>query len=344
MKEKIKALKEELNNVNIQDPEGLKNFCARFIGSKSVFPPLFAELVKLSQTDKKQWGPKIQELKQQAQEILKNYNESLKNKDPRFLAPTDLSLPASTQPLGGRHPLSLVQREMEKIFLKNGFSIKNGSEIETDEHNFTALNFPTDHPARDSQDTFFLSKDKNYLLRTHTSATQVRLLKKYSPPFKYIIPGRVYRNETVTSRAHCFFHQIEGINIGEGISFAHLKYVLLRFAQAFFGSKTKIRLRPSYFPFTEPSAELDISCLLCQEKGCSICKKTGWVEVGGCGMIHPRVLAQVQNASKDKTKYTGYAFGLGIERMTMLRYQIHDLRIFSANDIRFLSQFSTVHI
>jgi len=248
----------------------------------------------------------------------------------------DVTLPGNESHLGTRHPISIVQNRIISIFQTLGFAIAEGPEIEDDWHNFTALNLPENHPARDMQDTFYISKDPDWLLRTHTSSVQIREMEKGVLPLRIICPGRVYRNETISARAHCFFNQVEGLYIAEEVSFADLKQTLYFFVQEMFGKDIKVRFRPSYFPFTEPSAEMDISCLICKGSGCSVCKKTGWVEILGCGMVHPKVL---ENCNIDPEKYTGFAFGMGVERITMLKYQIKDLRLFSENDKRFLQQF-----
>jgi len=251
----------------------------------------------------------------------------------------DLTLPGDALPLGSRHPISIVKNKIISIFQRLGFAVAEGSEIEDDWHNFTALNLPEDHPARDMQDTFYISQNPDWMLRTHTSNLQVREMEKGKLPIRIICPGRVYRNETISARAHCFFHQVEGLYIAENVSFADLKQTLYFFVKEMFGQDVKIRFRPSYFPFTEPSAEMDISCLICGGEGCNICKHTGWVEILGCGMVHPNVL---ENCKIDSNKYSGFAFGMGIERIAMLKYQIKDLRLFSENDLRFLKQFTGV--
>ncbi|MDX5442464.1 MAG: phenylalanine--tRNA ligase subunit alpha, partial [Hymenobacteraceae bacterium] len=251
----------------------------------------------------------------------------------------DFTLPPVPNTLGTRHPISVVREEMIRIFERIGFNVSYGPEIEDDWHNFTALNFPENHPARDMQDTFFLEKNPDVLLRTHTSTVQVRLMEHNQPPLRSIMPGRVFRNEAISARAHCIFHQMEGLYVDENVSFADLKQTLYHFAKEMFGADTKIRFRPSYFPFTEPSAEIDISCLICHGEGCNICKQSGWVEIGGAGMVDPDVL---QNCGIDPKKYSGFAFGMGIERITMLKYQIRDLRLFTENDVRFLRQFESL--
>jgi phenylalanyl-tRNA synthetase alpha chain len=250
----------------------------------------------------------------------------------------DLTLPGDNLPTGSRHPISIVRNKIVSIFHRLGFAVAEGPEIEDDWHNFTALNLPENHPARDMQDTFYVSQNPAWMLRTHTSSVQVREMEKGNLPIRIICPGRVFRNETISARAHCFFHQVEGLYIASDVSFADLKQTLYFFVQEMFGKDIKVRFRPSYFPFTEPSAEMDISCLICGGEGCSVCKHTGWVEILGCGMVHPNVL---ENCGIDSKKYSGFAFGMGIERITMLKYQIKDLRIFSENDVRFLNQFAS---
>jgi phenylalanyl-tRNA synthetase alpha chain len=252
---------------------------------------------------------------------------------------TDLSLPGDSLPLGSRHPISIVRNKIISIFQRLAFTVAEGPEIEDDWHNFSALNLPENHPARDMQDTFYVSQNPAWMLRTHTSSVQVRAMEKGILPIRIICPGRVYRNETISARAHCFFHQVEGLYIAENVSFADLKQTLYFFVQEMFGKEIKVRFRPSYFPFTEPSAEMDISCLICGGTGCNVCKHTGWVEILGCGMVHPNVL---ENCNIDSNRYSGFAFVMGIERITMLKYQIKDLRIFSENDLRFLKQFESV--
>jgi phenylalanyl-tRNA synthetase alpha chain len=250
----------------------------------------------------------------------------------------DLTLPGESLPLGSRHPISIVRNKIVSIFQRLGFAVAEGPEIEDDWHNFTALNLPENHPARDMQDTFYVSQNPDWMLRTHTSSVQVREMEKRKLPIRIICPGRVYRNETISARAHCFFHQVEGLYIADDVSFADLKQTLYFFVQEMFGDTMKVRFRPSYFPFTEPSAEMDITCLICGGAGCNVCKHTGWVEILGCGMVHPKVL---ENCGIDSNKYSGFAFGMGIERITMLKYQIKDLRLFSENDLRFLKQFTS---
>ena len=334
MKE-LQEIEQALKQPLPRKAEDIEAFRLRYVSKKSVFRNLFNQLNQGTAEEKRILGPQLQALKAQAYHTFKQALKQINNSEKPAPA-QDLTLPPQTLPLGARHLLKTTQHTIENIFRQQGFGIAQGPEIESSENNFEALNFPEDHPARDMQDTFFLSQDKQQLLRTHTSAAQTRLMKQHPPPIKYIVPGRVYRNETITARSHCFFHQIEGICIDKNISFGHLKHTLATFTKTFFGTQTKTRLRPSYFPFTEPSAEMDISCLLCQQKGCTLCKHTGWLEVMGCGMIHPNVLTY---AGMNAQKYTGYAFGLGIERIVMLKHQIQDIRTLSQNDIRFLRQF-----
>ncbi len=289
----------------------------------------------------KSTGKILNELKQAAEQKFTEAKVVSQQPTPDSYQLPDLSLPADPFAPGSRHPISIVRKQMTDIFTKIGFVISEGPEIEDDWHNFGALNFPPDHPARDMQDTFFIDSegDEKWLLRTHTSSVQVRVMENQQPPIRTISPGRVYRNETISARAHCQFHQVEGLYIDEGVSFADLKQTLYYFVTEMFGEKIEIRFRPSFFPFTEPSAEMDITCLICGGIGCPVCKHTGWVEILGCGMVHPNVL---ENCKIDSNKYTGFAFGMGIERITMLKFRINDLRLFFENDMRFLSQFKSV--
>jgi phenylalanyl-tRNA synthetase alpha chain len=311
---------------------------------------LFEEFKTLPPEQRKTTGKILNELKQAAEQRLADAKEVIStNVRAQNIEPLqDLSLPADPFTLGSRHPISIVRKQMTDIFTRIGFVVSEGPEIEDDWHNFGALNFPADHPARDMQDTFFVETGKDpvevqniepLLLRTHTSSVQVRVMENQKPPIRTISPGRVYRNETISARAHCQFHQVEGLYIDEGVSFADLKQTLYYFVQEMFGEKIEIRFRPSFFPFTEPSAEMDITCLICEGKGCPVCKHSGWVEIMGCGMVHPNVL---ENCKIDSNKYTGFAFGMGIERITMLKFRINDLRLFFENDMRFLSQFKSV--
>ena len=318
-------------------------FRIKYLGSKGEVKAIMGEMKNVAAENKKEAGQLLNEFKMFAEQRFEELKSAADKKVKKSVnAGFDFTLPADPMPIGMRHPISLVKNKIISIFQRLGFAVAEGPEIEDDWHNFTALNLPVNHPARDMQDTFYVSDPANagadWLLRTHTSSVQVREMQKGKIPIRIICPGRVYRNETVSARAHCFFHQVEGLYIAENVSFADLKQTLYFFVQEMFGKEVKVRFRPSYFPFTEPSAEMDISCLICGGGGCSVCKKTGWVEILGCGMVHPNVL---DNCGIDSNKYTGFAFGMGIERITMLKYQIKDLRLFSENDIRFLKQFTS---
>ena len=327
MKEKINALQKEIKNYSGSGAEGIEAFRMKYISKKSVINDLFEDFKKLSIEEKKEFGKTLNELKNLAKEkLLSLSKESSKNDSTDNNI--DYSLPAEDDTVGSIHPLRIVRNNIIKIFRDIGFSIEDGPEIEEDWYNFTALNFPENHPAREMQDTFFISKDPDVVLRTHTSNVQIRLMEKQKPPMRVIIPGRVYRNETVSAKSHCFFHQVEGLYIDKNVSFKDLKDTLYYFAKEMFGSDTKVRFRPSYFPFTEPSAEMDISW------------KNGWLEILGSGLVDPNVL---KNCGIDPKEYSGFAFGMGIERIAMLKYGIDDLRLFSENDKRFLKQFRGVH-
>ncbi|MGP8215166.1 MAG: phenylalanine--tRNA ligase subunit alpha [Bacteroidia bacterium] len=341
MESKVKELVSEVSGIIIASPEDAEQFRLKYLSKKGILAGLFEEFKTLAPEQRKVVGKQLNELKQLAE---KKFEESktLSTQNGSYSHENiDLSLPSEPIELGSRHPISLVKNSIVEIFSKIGFTISEGPEIEDDWHNFGALNFPGDHPARDMQDTFFIEsgKDEKWLLRTHTSSVQVRVMKNQKPPIRTISPGRVYRNETISARAHCQFHQVEGLYVDEGVSFADLKQTLYYFVHEMFGEEINIRFRPSFFPFTEPSAEMDISCIICGGKGCPVCKQSGWVEILGCGMVHPNVL---ENCGIDSNKYTGYAFGMGIERIAMLRYEIKDLRLFFENDMRFLSQFKSV--
>ena len=341
MKEKVEALKKEISKYIATKNDELETFRLKFISRKSVIGDLFADMKSVAQEDRKEIGQLLNEVKNQAQYKFEELIESLeKTKDETSEAPIDLTLPPIPDTLGSLHPLSITKKRILEIFERIGFNVSSGPEIEDDWHNFTALNFPENHPAREMQDTFFIEKNPDIALRTHTSSVQVRVMENQKPPIRTLSPGRVFRNEAISVRAHCIFHQVEGLYVDKNVSFADLKQTMLYFAKEFFGKDTKIRLRPSYFPFTEPSAELDISCFICGQKGCKICKNTGWVEIGGCGMVDPNVL---KNCKIDPEAYTGFAFGMGIERITMLKYQINDIRLFTENDVRFLRQFKSVN-
>ena len=335
MLDKVKQLADEIKSSVATSQEELEKFRLRFIGRNNVIGELFDEFRKVPSEEKRVLGPALNELKNQAQTRLKQLSESLTNNSSNS-AEIDVTLPGIALTEGSIHPLSQTKSRIIEIFERQGFNVEDGPEIDNDWNNFTALNFPENHPAREMQDTYFIEKDPDILLRTHTSNVQTRLMNKKKPPIRSIMPGRVFRNEAISARAHCFFHQVEGLVVGENVSFRDLKNTLYHFSKEMFGKNTKIRLRPSYFPFTEPSAEIDISCFICGGKGCKICKNTGWVEIAGSGMVDPNVL---ENCGIDPTIYSGFAFGMGIERITMLKYQLDDLRLFSENDVRFLKQF-----
>lgn len=332
---KIKQLLEEVEALKASSAEELEALRIKYLSKNGVVNSLMADFRTVAADQKKEVGMKLNELKAQAQEKINSLKEQFNSKD-GGMDELDLTRTAYPVKLGTRHPITLVKNEAIEIFARLGFSIAEGPEIEDDWHVFSALNFAEDHPARDMQDTFFIEAHPDIVLRTHTSSVQVRVMEKMEPPIRIICPGRVYRNEAISYRAHCFFHQIEALYIDKNVSFTDLKQVLLLFAKEMFGSETKIRLRPSYFPFTEPSAEMDISCNICGGKGCPFCKHTGWVEILGCGMVDPNVL---EASGIDSKVYTGYALGMGIERITNLKYQVKDLRLFSENDVRFLKEF-----
>lgn len=335
LEEKIKNLEAEVAGFSGGIAE---DFRLKFLSKKGSISVLFDEFRSATPDEKKLFGKAINALRQMAETKLAEMQASGAAAASVSDIP-DLTLPVAEDRLGNLHPLTLTRFRIIEIFERLGFNVEDGPEIEDDWHNFTALNFPENHPAREMQDTFFVEKNPDVLLRTHTSNVQVRLMKDKQPPFRSIMPGRVYRNEAISARAHCFFHQVEGLYVDHRVSFADLKQTLYHFAKEMFGPETKLRLRPSFFPFTEPSAEIDISCLICRGDGCNVCKHSGWVEIAGSGMVHPNVL---RNCGIDPEVYTGFAFGMGIERITMLRYRIADLRLFSENDVRFLRQFRSV--
>ncbi|MCW5912280.1 MAG: phenylalanine--tRNA ligase subunit alpha [Cyclobacteriaceae bacterium] len=339
MEDKIKSIEARISAFAIQTRENLEQFRLQFISKKGELTALFDELKSASAEQKKLLGKALNDLKKRSEEKFRLGQEQLDSVAANQTFQGDLTLPVIPNKTGSQHPLSLTRYRIIEIFERLGFNVEDGPEVEDDWHNFTALNFPENHPAREMQDTFFVEKNPDVLLRTHTSNVQIRLMKNRKPPFRAIMPGRVYRNEAISARAHCFFHQVEGLYVDTNVGFADLKQTLYHFAKEMFGKETKIRLRPSFFPFTEPSAEIDISCLICHGKGCNVCKYSGWVEIAGSGMVHPNVL---RNCGVDPEMYTGFAFGMGIERITMLRYGINDLRLFSENDIRFLKQFKPV--
>ena len=339
MIEKINRLKAEIESLTAKDLAEVDQLRIKYLSKKGEVSLLFNDFRTVPADQKKEMGQALNALKNLATEKIAALRESLETAD--SIDPTlDLTRTAAPIPLGSRHPLSLVREEIISIFSRLGFTVAEGPEIEDDWHVFSSLNFAADHPARDMQDTFFIQRNPDVLLRTHTSSVQSRVMEHSQPPIRIICPGRVYRNEAISARAHCFFHQVEALYVDENVSFADLKQTLLYFAREMFGSETQIRLRPSYFPFTEPSAEMDISCNLCGGKGCSFCKHTGWVDILGCGMVDPNVL---EACGIDSRKYSGFALGMGIERITNLKYQVNDLRLFSENDRRFLEEFQSAH-
>lgn len=337
MLSKVDPIMDEVNSFNSSDPKEIEAFRIKMLGKKGLITGLLAEFRNVPVEHKKEFGQKINVLKKAAQDKVVDLKASAGDSKSNN-GSLDLSMSGEPFELGSRHPLSIVRKDILDVFTRIGFSISEGPEIEDDFHNFTALNFPEEHPARDMQDTFFI--DKDIALRTHTSSVQVRVMEESKPPIRTISPGRVFRNEAISARAHCIFHQVEGLYIEKDVSFADLKQTLLYFAKEMFGEETEIRLRPSYFPFTEPSAEVDVSCQICSGKGCNVCKNTGYLEIMGCGMVDPNVL---ENCGIDSSVYSGFAFGMGIERIAMLKYQVNDLRHFFENDLRFLKQFKSAH-
>ena len=339
MIDKIEAILSEIEELKASGSDELEVLRVKYLSKKGVIPSLMETFRTIPAEQKREVGARINELKQKATVKINELKEQFEGADMGDMS-IDLTRTAYPVSLGTRHPISIVKEEINDIFKRLGFSIEEGPEVEDDWHVFSSLNFADDHPARDMQDTFFIQNDPQILLRTHTSSVQTRVMENAQPPIRIICPGRVYRNEAISYRAHCFFHQVEALYIDRDVSFADLKQALLFFAREMFGEETKIRLRPSYFPFTEPSAEMDISCNICGGGGCPFCKHTGWVEILGCGMVDPNVL---DNCGIDSKTYTGYALGMGIERITNLKYQVKDLRMFSENDIRFLEQFKSAY-
>jgi phenylalanyl-tRNA synthetase alpha chain len=336
----IEGYKKEMQGFTAADEKAVEEFRIKYLGTKGIVKAIMGEMKTVPADKKKEFGQVLNEFKIFAEErfeSLKSSASSLDNVTAGSEA-MDLTLPGDPTPLGTRHPITLMRNRIVSIFQRLGFSVAEGPEIEDDWHNFTALNLHEHHPARDMQDTFYVQQNPDWLLRTHTSNVQIREMEKGRLPIRGIYPGRVYRNETVSARSHCFFHQVEGLYIDENVSFADLKQTLYFFVREMYGKDVKVRFRPSYFPFTEPSAEMDVTCFICGGVGCNICKKTGWVEILGCGMVHPNVLS---NCHIDPNKYTGFAFGMGIERPAMLKYNVNDLRLFSENDVRFLRQFTS---
>ena len=340
--QQIETITQEIQNTVATTSAEVEAFRIKYLGTKGLVKNMMGEMKSVSNEQKKEFGQILNAFKVAAEEKLEALVAALGDTT-TLDANIDTSLPGDEFTVGTRHPLNLVRNQMVSIFKRLGFAVAEGPEIEDDWHNFGAMNLPADHPARDMQDTFYVQEaaDENaaWLLRTHTSSVQARVMETQKPPIRVICPGRVYRNETISARAHCFFHQVEGLYIDENVSFADLKQTLYFFVQEMFGKDVKVRFRPSYFPFTEPSAEMDISCQICSGKGCNICKYTGWVEILGSGMVHPNVL---KNFDIDPEKYTGFAFGMGVERIAQLKYQVNDLRLYSQNDLRFLQQFKSV--
>lgn len=339
MLQKINALKAEIEALEASTPQEVEALRIKYLSKKGAVSLLMNDFRSVSSDQKRAVGIAINELKALATEKINALKEATESTD-TGLDGLDLTRSAAPMPLGTRHPLSLVREEICDIFRRLGFNIAEGPEIEDDWHVFSSLNFAADHPARDMQDTFFIQRGPDVLLRTHTSSVQTRVMEHAQPPIRIICPGRVYRNEAISARAHCFFHQVEALYVDQNVSFADLKQTLLYFAREMFGADTKIRLRPSYFPFTEPSAEMDISCNLCGGEGCGFCKHTGWVEILGCGMVDPNVL---DACGIDSKKYSGFALGMGVERIANLKYRVNDLRLFSENDRRFLREFQSTH-
>jgi len=339
MLEQLETLKKEILSIQPETSIDIESFRLKYLSKKGIISALFDDLKTLSPDEKKVTGKPLNELKQLVEARFKEWSAIKNDTSEQSQNDIDLTLPSIPNKIGSLHPLNLTRYRIIEIFERLGFNVADGPEIESDWYNFSALNFPENHPAREMQDTFFITKNPDVLLRTHTSNVQIRLMEKQKPPIRAIMPGRVYRNEAISARAHCFFHQVEGLYVDKNVSFADLKQTLYHFSKEMFGEDTKIRLRPSFFPFTEPSAEIDVTCMICHGPGCNICKYTGWVEIAGSGMVHPNVL---RNTGVDPEEYTGFAFGMGIERITMLRYGVNDLRLFSENDIRFLKQFKPV--
>lgn len=338
LEEQLQSYEQEIKSFSPADATELETYRIRFLGTKGIVKQVFGEMKNVPVEKKKEAGQLLNAFKLLAEGRYEEFKH-LQGGTGKKEQAVDITLPGTPLMAGSRHPLSIVENDIVSIFERIGFSVATGPEIEDDWHNFTSLNMPEHHPARDMQDTFYVSQNPDWVLRTHTSSVQARIMENNKPPIRVICPGRVYRNETISARAHCFFHQCEGLYIDKDVSFADLKQTLYYFVTEMFGEGTKVRFRPSYFPFTEPSAEMDISCTVCGGKGCSLCKHTGWVEILGCGMVHPNML---RNFNIDPEVYTGFAFGLGVERITQIKYQVNDLRLYSQNDVRFLKQFQTI--
>ena len=337
MLKQIEACQNEIRQFTAQDAEALEQFRIRFLGVKGIIKSMMGEMKQVPVDQKKSFGQVMNSFKLLAEEKFESEKSRLSSGSSSEQRDIDITLPGHPLSTGSRHPVTLMRNRIVEIFQRLSFTVAEGPEIEDDWHNFTALNLDEHHPARDMQDTFYLSSDPAILLRTHTSNVQIREMERTQPPIRIICPGRVYRNETISARSHCFFHQVEGLYIDTNVSFADLKQTLYFFVKEMFGDDVNVRFRPSYFPFTEPSAEMDISCMLCKGEGCAVCKRTGWLEILGCGMVHPNVL---KNCGIDPETYTGFAFGMGIERPALLKYGITDIRLFSENDVRFLEQFT----
>lgn len=334
----IEELKNEVSAYSAKDEKSVEEFRIKYLGTKGLVKSIMGEMKNIPAENKKAAGQLLNDLKVFVENKFEDFKNNISVNGKEAASTIDLSLPGDEIPIGSRHPVTLMRNRIVSIFQRLGFAVAEGPEIEDDWHNFGALNLPEHHPARDMQDTFYVQQDPDWVLRTHTSSVQIREMEKGKLPIRLLMPGRVYRNETVSARSHCFFHQVEGLYIDEHVSFADLKQTLYFFVKEMYGKDVKVRFRPSYFPFTEPSAEMDVTCFICGGEGCNICKKTGWVEILGCGMVHPNVLS---NCHIDPNKYTGFAFGMGIERPAMLKYGINDIRLFSQNDVRFLKQFTS---
>lgn len=334
----LEAYKKEVETTSVTDAKQVEDFRIKWLGTKGIVKAVMGEMKNVAPERKKEAGQLLNEFKIFVESKYEAIKESVAGSATASAGNIDWSLPGDEMQTGSRHPVTLMKNRIVSIFQRLGFAVAEGPEIEDDWHNFGALNLPEHHPARDMQDTFYVQQNPDWVLRTHTSSVQIREMEKGKLPIRMLMPGRVYRNETVSARSHCFFHQVEGLYIDENVSFADLKQTLYFFVKEMYGKDVKVRFRPSYFPFTEPSAEMDVSCFICGGSGCNICKKTGWVEILGCGMVHPNVLS---NCNIDPNKYTGFAFGMGIERPAMLKYGINDIRLFSENDVRFLKQFNS---
>ncbi|MCB0698194.1 MAG: phenylalanine--tRNA ligase subunit alpha [Chitinophagales bacterium] len=338
LQDKIKQYEADIDATVPTSADELETYRIKYLGTKGIVKDIFGEMKNVPKEQKKDAGQLLNAFKQKAEAKFEEYKHLQHSKAVKADV-QDISLPGTTLPVGTRHPLRMVENKIVSIFEKIGFSVATGPEIEDDWHNFTSLNMPENHTARDMQDTFYVQQNPDWVLRTHTSSVQARIMEQGKMPVRVICPGRVYRNETISARAHCFFHQVEGLYVDKNVSFADLKQTLYYFVKEMFGENTKVRFRPSYFPFTEPSAEMDISCTVCGGDGCSLCKHTGWVEILGCGMVHPNML---RNFDIDPEEYTGFAFGMGVERITQLLYRVNDLRLYSQNDVRFLRQFESL--